>query len=72
MSEEELNASMDDLGIELPEEEGVEYADDEYYDDAPVQEPDYMQELQQLAGLRDQGIISDEDFEAKKKQLLGL
>jgi len=66
MSEEELNACMDDLDIELPAEEGGEYDDDQHYDDAPVQEPDYMQELQQLAGLRDQGIIIDEDFEAKK------
>ena len=39
---------------------------------APAAEPSYLEELQQLAGLRDQGIISDEDFEAKKKQLLGL
>ncbi|MFC2037535.1 SHOCT domain-containing protein [Chloroflexota bacterium] len=28
--------------------------------------------MEQLAALRDQGIISAEDFEAKKKQLLGL
>jgi hypothetical protein len=35
-------------------------------------EPDYAAELQKLAALRDQGIISDEDFEAKKKQILGL
>jgi|GEM_PF-799692 hypothetical protein len=35
-------------------------------------EPDYIEELKQLAQLRDEGIISDEDFEAKKKQLLGL
>jgi len=28
--------------------------------------------LRQLAELRDEGIISDDDFEAKKKQLLGL
>jgi hypothetical protein len=31
-----------------------------------------MAELQQLARLRDQGILSPEEFEAKKKQLLGL
>ena len=31
-----------------------------------------LAELEKLASLRDQGIISDEDFEAKKKQLLGL
>jgi hypothetical protein len=35
-------------------------------------EPDYMAELEQLAQLRNQGIISDEEFEAKKKQILGI
>jgi hypothetical protein len=29
-------------------------------------------ELEKLAGLRDQGVITDEEFEAKKKQLLDL
>ena len=35
-------------------------------------EPEYVGELERLAQLRDQGIISDDDFEAKKKQLLGI
>jgi Short C-terminal domain len=35
-------------------------------------EPDYMAELEQLAQLRDQGILTPEEFEAKKKQILGL
>jgi hypothetical protein len=35
-------------------------------------EPEYVGELQRLAQLRDQGIITNEDFEAKKKQLLGI
>jgi Short C-terminal domain len=39
---------------------------------APAGEPDYMAELQQLAQLRDQGILTPEEFEAKKKQLLGI
>ena len=34
--------------------------------------PSYVEELQHLATLRDQGIISAEDFEAKKRQLLGI
>jgi hypothetical protein len=34
--------------------------------------PDYAGELEQLAKLRDQGVITAEDFEAKKKQLLGI
>ena len=37
-----------------------------------AQEPGYVGELERLAGLRDQGVISDADFEAKKKQLLGI
>jgi hypothetical protein len=40
---------------------------------APVaSQPDYVSELERLAQLRDQGIITDDDFEAKKKQLLGI
>ena len=39
---------------------------------AAPSEPGYMGELQRLSQLRDQGIITDEDFEAKKKQLLGI
>ncbi len=35
-------------------------------------EPEYMGELERLAQLREQGILSDEEFEAKKKQILGI
>ena len=35
-------------------------------------EPDYVAELEKLAQLRNQGILSEEEFEAKKKQILGL
>ena len=35
-------------------------------------EPDYAAELEQLAQLKDQGIITEEEFEAKKKQVLGI
>lgn len=35
-------------------------------------EPDYAAELEKLAQLKNQGIISDEEFEAKKKQILGI
>jgi len=33
---------------------------------------DYIEELKKLAELRDLGIITEEEFEAKKKELLGL
>jgi hypothetical protein len=35
-------------------------------------EPEYVGELERLSQLRDQGIINDDDFEAKKKQILGI
>jgi Short C-terminal domain len=35
-------------------------------------EPDYAAELEQLARLKSQGIISEEEFQAKKKQILGI
>jgi hypothetical protein len=38
---------------------------------APAQ-PDYTTELAQLAQLKQQGILSEEEFEAKKKQILGI
>ena len=38
---------------------------------APAQ-PSYVAELEQLAHLRDQGVISADDFDAKKRQLLGI
>ncbi|HET9242131.1 MAG TPA: SHOCT domain-containing protein [Gaiella sp.] len=35
-------------------------------------EPDYTAELQQLAQLKTQGILTEEEFEAKKRQILGI
>ena len=34
--------------------------------------PDYAAELEQLAQLKNQGILTEEEFEAKKKQILGI
>ncbi|HEX5956547.1 MAG TPA: SHOCT domain-containing protein [Solirubrobacterales bacterium] len=53
------------------------YADQAYAEQAPPRaaapaEPDYTAELERLAKLRDDGVITAEDFEAKKKQLLGI
>jgi hypothetical protein len=39
---------------------------------APPEEPDYTAELEKLAQLKAQGIISEEEFAAKKRQLLGI
>jgi len=52
---------------------------DQGYDEAPAApaqaapaQADYTVELERLAQLRDQGVITAEDFDAKKSQLLGL
>ena len=47
-----------------------QYAEPQYA--AAPAEPDYMAELEQLAQLRDQGIITPEEFAAKKQQILGV
>ena len=80
MSEEELQQSMDDLGIQSQEltEEDQAYLDryeaegEPVSTDAPSGEPGYLNELERLGHLRDEGYITEEEFEAKKKELLGL
>jgi hypothetical protein len=39
---------------------------------APIDNQDPMAQLEELAKLKDQGVITEEEFTAKKKQLLGL
>jgi hypothetical protein len=48
--------------------------EEEYAEPAPAApaQPDYVSELERLAQLRDQGVITAEDVDAKKSQLLGL
>jgi hypothetical protein len=38
---------------------------------APAQQDD-MAQIQQLAAMKDQGILTEEEFAAKKKQILGI
>jgi hypothetical protein len=65
LSEEELASAIDDLDIDLPN-------DHDETDEVYVEEPDYIDELERLAGLKEKGIITEEEFQAKKKALLGL
>lgn len=89
LSQEELEAALDELGIEEEEITDADMAaiEAEAVNDAPAPaqpaapqatstawagQADYIEELKQLAQLKDAGIISAEEFEAKKKQLLNL
>ena len=76
LGDEELQGAMDEPGIHSTEMSEEDYAalgaEPGTVPTGASAEPTYLEELEKLAALRDQGIISDEDFEAKKKQLLGL
>lgn len=97
LSEEQLEAAINDLDIETQELTDADVAVIEAADAEPAApavgtapvppaapaaqapppapaaaQPDYITELKKLAELRDMGIITADDFEAKKKQLLGL
>jgi hypothetical protein len=86
LTEEELVQAMRDLGIqsiELTDEDksivasepgqGVPAGGPQPGVSAPAEEePSYLDELERLAGLRDKGILTEEEFQAKKAQLLGL
>ena len=72
MTDEELEQAMDQLGIEKQELTDDDHA---YLDEHEAKEEsqgDYIDELERLGKLRDEGIITAQEFEDKKKQLLGL
>jgi hypothetical protein len=84
LEDDELEKAMSELGIE---QQKVTDADVEEGSAAPAAaaapaapaapaaaggSDDYMEELQKLASLRDAGILTDEEFNAKKAQILGL
>ena len=45
---------------------------DEPVDEQAAPEPSYLAELEQLADLKAKGVITEDEFAAKKQQLLGL
>ena len=49
-----------------------DFASAEPAETAPASEPEYVAELERLAQLRDSGVLSEDEFEAKKKQILGI
>lgn len=87
LTDEELQQATQQLNLqpqEMSDEEwdAVEAADaeDDAADDAsggvastPAGPPDdYISQLERLAGLRDKGILTDEEFQAQKTKLLGM
>ena len=68
LTDEQLEQAMDQLGIEKETMTDEEWAQAEKAD----AQSSYMDELERLAELNKQGILTDEEFAAKKSQLLGL
>jgi hypothetical protein len=68
------SAIADRMGVRGDFEQPGEGPAEEAPEAAPAAAPeeDYTAQLEKLAGLRDKGVITPEDFEAKKKQLLGI
>ena len=66
LTDEELERAMDELQIEKQYREASEQEATSGGDTS------YLDELAKLGELRDAGILTDEEFEAKKKDILGL
>ena len=66
LTDEQLEQAMDQLGIEKETMTDEEWAEAEKAD----AQPSYLDELERLGELHKQGILTDEEFAAKKKDLL--
>jgi cytochrome c-type biogenesis protein CcmH/NrfG len=79
LEDADLNQAMQELNIQSQPLTDEDQAALSQGGDAPAakqpasaSEESYLEELEKLGELRDKGIITDEEFEAKKKELLGL
>ena len=68
LTDEQLEQAMDQLGIDKETMSDEEWAQAESAD----AQGSYLDELERLAQLNQQGIITDDEFAAKKSKLLGL
>ena len=77
LEDQDLNQAMQDLNIQPQQATAEEQAALNQQQPAAqasggAGQPDYLAELEKLGELKSMGVITDEEFEAKKKQLLGL
>ena len=76
LSDEELHGAMDEFGVQSMELDEEDYAalgpNLALRQCGASPKGPTSTNWRELAALRDQGIITDEEFEAKKAQLLGL
>ena len=68
MTDEELEQAMDELGIEKQSRTAQDVEEASGGGDAA----DEIDHLKKLAELHEQGVLTDEEFQARKAQILGL
>jgi len=76
LEDQDLEQAMQELNIQsqplTDEDQAALGGTEPAGGDSPASESSYLEELEKLGELRDKGIITDAEFEAKKKELLGL
>lgn len=76
LEDQDLNQAMQDLNIQsqslTPEEQAALNKQAASPATGSSNQPAYLEELEKLSELKNNGVITDEEFETKKKQLLGL
>lgn len=73
MTDEELEQAMTDLDIEHQKVDASDREDTGAGSSGSGGGGmDYLDELERLAKLKDEGVLTEDEFEAKKRQILGL
>jgi hypothetical protein len=71
MTDEELERSMDELGIEKQQRGAADVEQGAAAAPAATATASPADELTKLAALRDQGVLTDAEFDAEKQKILG-
>ena len=72
MSDDEIKKYMDERGIQPEPMSDDDQAYAKGMGSSDDKEPDYVDQLERLSHLKDEGVITEDEFEAKKKELLDL
>ena len=72
LSDDELQQAVKDLQIQVDELSDAEYDEVDKADAEEEKEDDYLDQLERLAELHEKGVLTDEEFATKKKELLEL
>jgi hypothetical protein len=72
MSDEELKKYMDERNIQPEKMTDDDHAYADEMGKSSEDGSDNLDDLERLSHLKDEGVITEDEFEAKKKQLLGL